>query len=485
MKIRTNIRPLRQLTILLAILALVQISGKAPGEGGNTVAENNKALIYSFSIDEEIGPAMWRRTQQCLEQARDMGARAVIIHMNTYGGLVDAADSIRSLIMRMPMPVYILIENNAASAGALIAIACDSIYMRTGATIGAASVVNQKGELAPEKYQSYLRSKMRATAESHGADTIISDGDTTYKWFRDPLIAEGMVDPRVYIAGVTDTGKVITFTTDEAIKHGYCEAKAENIGEVVSLLGYTEGDYKLYTYQPSTLEQIIGFLINPMLQGLLLMIILGGIYFELQSPGIGFPLAASAIAALLYFAPLYLEGLAENWEILLFLVGLVLIGLEIFVVPGTGITGISGAILVITGLTLSMVDNLLFTFEGDYMTPVLRAFFTVVVSLFLSLVLSLWMGRKMLGTGRFSKLVLNATQQSSEGYISVSTEQRSLIGRTGVAASTLRPNGRVIIDGEHYDANAASGYIEKGEEVKVVRYETSQLYVRKIKKEQS
>jgi membrane-bound serine protease (ClpP class) len=92
------------------------------------------------------------------------------------------------------------------------------------------------------------------------------------------------------------------------------------------------------------------------------------------------------------------------------------------------------------------------------------------------------MGRKMLGTGPFSKLVLSSTQLSSEGYISVDTKQRDLIGQTGVAASTLRPNGRVIIEGEHYDANAASGYIEKGEEVKVVRYETNQLYVRKTKK---
>ena len=135
-----------------------------------------------------------------------MGADAVLIHMNTYGGQVDAADSMRTAILYNPIPVYVFIDNNAASAGALISIACKKIYMRKGANIGAATVVNPTGEAMPDKYQSYMRSMMRSTAEAHGQDTIVQKNDTLYKWKRDPLIAEAMVDERVAIPNLIDTG---------------------------------------------------------------------------------------------------------------------------------------------------------------------------------------------------------------------------------------------------------------------------------------
>ncbi len=177
----------------------------------------NRDTVYIFDLKDEIGPSTWRTTMQSINRAVEMKARLIIIHMNTYGGLVDAADSIRTKILNCPIPVYVFVDNNAISAGALIAVAADKIYMREGASIGAATVVNQTGEAVPDKYQSFMRSMMRATAEAHGKDTIITGKDTVYRWKRDPKIAEAMVDPTVSVKGLIDSTKVLTMTVDEAM----------------------------------------------------------------------------------------------------------------------------------------------------------------------------------------------------------------------------------------------------------------------------
>jgi membrane-bound serine protease (ClpP class) len=230
--------------------------------------------------------------------------------------------------------------------------------MRSSASMGAATVVNETGAAMPDKYQSYMRSTIRATAEAHGKDTIVNGTDTIYKWHRDPHIAEAMVDDRTVIPNLIDSGKTLTFTTEEAMKHGYCEGTAENIEAVLTQAGYAAGTYTLQVYEPSTMDSLKGILTNTFLQSILIMLIIGGIYFELQTPGIGFPLAAAVVAAILYFAPLYIDGLAASWEIILFAIGVILIILEIFVIPGFGVAGISGIGLVIFGLTMSMIDNI-------------------------------------------------------------------------------------------------------------------------------
>ncbi len=444
-------------------------------------ADTAKSIVFVFDINKNIEPGIWRLTQKSFEEAKKANADYIIINVNTYGGMVNIADSIRTKILNSPVPVYAYIVNNAASAGALISIAADRIYMKNGTQIGSASVVDQTGKIMPEKYQSYMRATMRATAESHGKDTTITEaGDTIIKWHRDPEIAEAMVDPRIYIEGVTDTGQIVAFTANEAVKHGYCEAIVDDIQE---LLEHAEIDnYEIKKYEPTKLENLIGFLVSPAIQGILIMLIVGGIYFELQSPGIGFPLAAAVVAAILYFAPLYLEGLAQNWEMVIFVIGLILIILEIFVIPGFGIAGISGLLLALTGLVLSMVDNIIFEFEfhaQEAMVAVLKSLMIVIVSMFLSLILSLYLSKKALTSNAFSWLVLNSTQKKDEGYIAVENKPNELIGKIGVAFTNLRPSGKVEIDDETYDAKSEIGFIEKGQQVKVIAYKSGQIYVLK------
>lgn len=444
-------------------------------------AVEQQNVVYKVDIKDEIGPEVWRLVRKSFDRAEEENAKYILIHMNTYGGMVVYADSLRSLILNSKKPVWVFIDNNAASAGALIAIACDRIYMREGANIGAATVVNQSGKAMPDKYQSYMRSMIRATAQAQGRDTIVRGRDTVYRWKRDPHIAEAMVDESIYIKGVSDSGKIVTFTPAEAMQHGFCDGIAGSVEDV--LAREQVSDYVIESYTPSAMDRVIGFLINPIVQGLLIMLIVGGIYFELQTPGIGFPLIAALTGCLLYFAPLYLEGLAGYWEIIVFIIGVVLLLLEIFVIPGFGITGISGIILIVTALVFAGIDQVSFEFAGDFVQALVRSLFLVVSSAVIALFLSMWLGAKFLGSKRWA-FALHAEQRPEEGYVGVDMQGRQEIGKTGCTVTDLRPAGKVEIGTELFDAVSLLGdYIEKGSEVVVKKYQSGQLYVVRRKEE--
>lgn len=431
-----------------------------------------KPLVYQIDIQQEIDKTSWIYLKNGLAEAEYLHAQAVLIHMNTYGGLLEAADSMRTAILYSPIPVSVFIDNNAASAGALISIACQRIYMRKGANIGAATVVDQTGKAMPDKYQSYMRSMIRSTAESHGKDTLITQQDTTYRWQRDPLIAEAMVDDRVIVPNLIDSGKVLTFTAEEAMKWNYCDGLAESVDQVITeYMGYSS--YELVAYQPSWYDRVKGFLLSPMLQSLLIMLIIGGIYFEMQTPGIGFPLATSVVAAVLYFAPLYIDGLAQSMEILAFLLGLLLLLVEIFVIPGFGIAGISGIVLIVGGLTLSLLGNRDFDFQQVSAADSGRAALTVLVGLGIGFALILWLSHKIGSKGPLRRVALNADLGEA---ISSPTHQE-LIGKEGIAQTVLRPSGKVQIEGQIYDGISESGFVEKGEPIVVIKSENAQVYV--------
>ena len=436
--------------------------------------DNKKAIIYKINVKTEINTTSRIYLNNGLKEANELNADAVLLHLNTYGGTVVDADSMRSAILYNPIPVYVFIDNNAASAGALIAIACKKIYMRRGANIGAATVVNGgSGEAMPDKYQSYMRSIIRSTAESHGKDTIVNGNDTVYRWVRDPLIAEAMVDDRVSIPNVIDSGKVLTFTAQEAFIFDFCDGIAESVDEVIiKHMGYN--DYRLLEYKATFYDNLKGFLMNPVFQAILIMIIIAGIYFELQSPGVGFPSIAAITAAILYFTPLYLDGLVQNWEIIVFIIGIILLLMEIFVIPGFGIAGVSGIVLVGTGLFFAMINNDYFTFEAVQMPDISRSLLTVLSGILMGFIGVLWLSSRIGEKGMFRKIALTTDLAGSE---SVDQEIRHLVGKTGKAMTVLRPSGKVIIDNEVYDAVSDQGFIDNGTRVTVVKFENMQVYV--------
>ena len=288
---------------LISILVIFLFTLSAFGSDSLTV-------FYRIRLDQDIDPSSQRLVTLGLEKAREAQADYILLDLDTYGGAVNAADSIRSAILRYEKPVVAFVNMQAASAGALISIACDSIYMKTGSSIGAATVVSQTGEVMPDKYQSFMRGMMRATAEANG---------------RDPHIAESM----------TDTANVLSLTPTEAIAVGFCEGICENEYEVAEKVsGGNTFVIKSMEDDMTWLDRLIQLLLNPLLQSIFMMMIIGGIFVEIRTPGIGLPLVTAIVGALLYFAPAYIGHLAQSWEILLFVVGLFLIAVEIFVLPG-------------------------------------------------------------------------------------------------------------------------------------------------------
>ncbi len=425
-------------------------------------AQKAAPQVMVLEIRDEIDPRMLRQVKLGLAHAEKIKADYIIIDMDTYGGVLTDAKEIVDLVMAIKKPIWVFINSDAASAGALISIACDSIYMMPGASIGAATVVEGDGQQAPDKYQSYMRSIMRSTAEVN---------------HRDPRIAEGMVDDRIVIDSIKQAGKVITFTTSEALKYGYCEASVTSIEEI--LKRNKIADYQLHRFQLGATEKIIAFFLNPFISGILILIILGGIYFELQTPGVGFPLFAAITALILYLVPYYLNGLAEYWEIIALFVGILLLLAEIFVIPGFGVAGILGISLTVVAMILIMLNNDFFNFEFVPMGDIVMATFVTMGGICGGVVLLFVGGAKLTETKAFQRMALTDTQESTQGF-SVNTTTMGMSGKTGIAHTILRPSGKVSIDEQVYDAFTRGEFIEKGEAIEVIGTEGVTLRVKKI-----
>ena len=444
------------------VLLLVLVANSMVQAQPSTDNSQKQALV--LNIRSEIDPRMSRYVMLGLERAKESDIDYLLIDMDTYGGALNDADDIRTRLLEFEKPTYVFINKDAASAGALISIACDSIYMAPGGSIGAATVVNGgSGEAAPDKYQSYMRSIMRSTAEANG---------------RDPKIAEAMVDENLVVDSVSLAGSVITFSTTEAIQYGFCEAKVNSLDDVMERNGIT--DYELSVFDLSSTEKVIAFFLNPFLSGILILIVIGGIYFELQTPGVGFPLLAAIVALVLYLVPHYLNGLAENWEIAALFVGAVLIALEVLVIPGFGVAGIAGLVLTVGSLTIIMLnnDNLDFFFVDP--TDIVQAAATTLAGMLGGMLLLFFGGARLTNTEAFRRVSLHHTQARSEGYTS-RVQTALLVGKEGEAFTILRPSGKVMIDDELYDAYTRGDYIERGSRVVVLSDEGSSLRVKLAK----
>ena len=423
-------------------------------------ASDSHTLIYRIRLDQDIDKASQRLVVLGLEKASESGADYVLLDLDTYGGAVDAADSIRSAILRYPKPVVAYVNMQAASAGALISIACDSIYMKTGSSIGAATVVDQSGNVMPDKYQSFMRGMMRSTAQATG---------------RDPKVAESM----------TDTANVLTLTPAEAIAVGYCEGVAESYQEVAQTIAGSD-DYIIRDMSDDMtwLDRLIQFLLHPLLQSIFMMMIVGGIFVEIRTPGIGLPLLTAVVGALLYFAPAYMVNLLSNWELLLFITGLILLAMEIFVIPGFGVCGILGIIAVVLALAFGMVDNAdFYELDGTFtLTPLLRPICIVTVSAAASIFGGVWLVRRLYATRSFDHIALREEMSAAEGYSGVVMGLEVLIGKNVTVLNDLKPSGKVRADdGQIYEAVLQTGgFASQGEILHVVAAEQGRLYCEKL-----
>ena len=425
---------------------------------------NNYAVskVIVLPLEDEIDARAWQHTRRACDKAIEDNAELFVIRMNTYGGALDAADSIRTALLRMPVPTVAYIDHNAASAGALIALACDSIFMTPGSSIGAATVVDGQGQPMPDKYQAYMSSIMRSTAEHHGK--WIAPGDTLLSWRRDPAIAASMVNP----------DSVTAFSSSEAVEAGFSDGTVSSLNEMFSRLNIDEPDTE--TFEPTMTDDIIGFLSNAGVRALLVMLIIGGIYMEMHTPGLGFAAAVALVAACLYFLPMLISGTLPAWIVITLVIGIVLIALEVFVIPGFGVCGIAGiaAVVIALGAAIVPTDS---SANGLTLSAIARPIVTVGIGIGAAVALVAWLtsrhGPKFFR--RHSELML--TQDIKKGYIGVDMGPAKFVGHKATAMTDMRPAGKILLDGEVYDAVSTGAFIDAGSHVRILRYENAQLYV--------
>jgi membrane-bound serine protease (ClpP class) len=420
--------------------------------------------VFVVPIDGMIDGALAAYLGRALGDAEDADAALVVLHVDTFGGLVDAADEMRKVLLDAPTPTVAFIDKNAASAGALISYAADKIVMVPGAAIGAATAVDGQGAYASEKIQSYMRSLMRSTAEANG---------------RDGAIAEAMVDEKLAIDGVVEAGQLLTLTADEALALGVADAVEPDLGGLYADLGVTNNPR--VEHKASTPERVLRFLASPVVASLLMMMMMGGLYFELQTPGVGFAGSIAAIGAAAFFAPHYLLGLVESWEIVLFGIGLLLIAAEIFVIPGFGLAGIGGITLTLVALGAALLPNVGFDFPGT--EGLARALGTLAMAMVLTVLLGFSLSKRLPQNNRFQRLVLGDELGAATGYTSAATDS-ALLGLRGRALTPLRPAGVAEIAADtgarRVDVVSQGTFVAAGAEVEVVGVRGSGVEVREV-----
>lgn len=418
-------------------------------------AQNSK--VYVGEIESEIDLGLVPYIKRVISEAEKNNASAVVFKVNTFGGRVDAATEIKDAILNSKVLTIAYVDKRAISAGSLITLSCKKIAMAPGSSIGATTVVDAQGQKQSEKAQSYMRSEMRATAEKNGRRTDI---------------AEGMVDERVVVQGLVDSLHLITLTAKEAIHYGMADTISNDLDE--ALAAFNLKDAQIVDINVSWLESVVRFFNNPIISSLLIMIGLVGIFTEIKTPGWGLPGTAAIIALALFFGSGFLLDLASIFEILIFVVGVILLALEIFVIPGFGITGISGILLILTGIFLSLVSDFPIIDGEMIMLAIIQLALTLLVSM--GLIFLLW--RILPNTRALNTLVLSDAETHDLGFIS-NPGYTSLLNMEGKALTDLRPSGTAIINDARVDVVTFGNYIEKGSDIVVKQVEGMRVVVEK------
>jgi membrane-bound serine protease (ClpP class) len=415
--------------------------------------------IYHIKITQEIEPGLVPYIKRGIQEAKNNNAQAIIFEINTFGGRVDAAVQIRDEIINTKIPTVAFINKRAISAGALISIACKKIVMSPASTIGAATVVDMEGKKQSEKYQSYMRAEMRATAEKNG---------------RNPIYAQAMVDETIKIPdSIKGDNKLLTFTAEEAYKYKYNDTILESINQIPQYLNIK--NYQIIPVEKNNMDSFISFISNPVVVSILLTIGIIGIITEIKTPGFGVPGIVGLIALALIFGTNYITNIANSFEIILFIIGIVLIILEIFVIPGFGLTGVIGFLMVVGSLFLILLPPLKMT-DGDLINKVL---FQITLSFIFSGIVLYFLSKYLPKNQTFNKLILDEQTSVQAGFTSAD-DYSYLLNKIGIAHTVLRPAGIVIIDDKKYNVVTTSDYIDKGTKVKVIKIEGNKIIVENI-----
>lgn len=422
-----------------------------------TPALAQAGAVYRVPVTGVVELGLAPYLERALEEATAAGASMLLLDMDTPGGRVDAAERISDALSDAAIPVYTFVNRRAFSAGALIALSTDRIYMRPGSVLGAATPVDGAGQKAPEKIVSAMRSEMRALAEAAGLD---------------PQVAEAMVDEDIEIEGLVEAGKLLTLTTEEAVRIGYAVEVAD-LAELLELL--EEADAPVLTVQANWAERVVRFFSNPVVAPFLLTLGFLGLITEIKTPTFGMAGAAGLLSLSLFFGSHLIVGLAGLEDVIIFGVGLVLVGVEVFLIPGFGLFGVIGGIGILAGLYMSLLGGL--PTSMDYTRAGM-----VLTTTILLIAISAWVViRSLPGSSRLAKsgiFLLERTDRAL-GYESA-VARRELVGMVGTAATDLRPSGTGLFGDERLDVVSESEWIKQGTRIRVVSAEGYRHVVRPV-----
>lgn len=410
---------------------------------GPKLAMANTPVVYSLPIRGEIEPGLAAFIARGLAiTERNNGV--LLLEINTFGGRVDAATEIKDLLFKAKVPVIAYVSERAWSAGALIALSAPQLAMAPGSSMGAA-----EPRPMDEKTVSALRAEFEATAARAG---------------RDPRLAGAMVDADLVIEDLVEKGKILTLSAENAIEWGMADVLATSRHEVLSHYGYD--NYELIPLTPHWAEQVSRFITNSTVSSLLLTLGFLGLIFEITTPGWGVPGTGGLIALALFFGGRYVTGLAGFEEIGLFILGLLLLILEIFVIPGFGIAGVLGIVAVMVSVILVF---------GNIQVALTSLFIALSVSIVAFILL--W---KRIAKSRFwQRLVLSHNETKADGH-SAPADFGFLLGQRGITITPLRPAGTMTIDGTRYDVVSDGGFISNDVLVEVVLLEGTRIVVREV-----
>lgn len=444
-----RLSPRLTVAVLLLALGLLPLAAQDGGSGP----------VHRVPVTGVIELGLAPFVERSLEEAARAGAAAVILDIDTPGGRVDAAERIADALGDADVPVYAYVNRQAYSAGALISLAADEIFMRPGAVIGAATPVSGSGQKAPEKIVSAMRSKMRSLAEARGLD---------------PAVAEAMVDEDLEIPGVVERGKLLTLTTEEAVALGYARAVTD-LEELLDFTGAAGAEVR--TQEVNWAERVVRFLSHPAVSPFLLSLGFLGLLVEIKTAGLGIAGAAGLLSLSLYFGSHLILGLAGMEDLIVFGAGLVLIAVEV-VVPGFGIFGLLGGLAVLAGLYMSLLGDLPTTPDFLRAGSVLSVSVLLMIVTGWALIRHLPRSRRLADRGIF---LLTRTDRD-HGYASALV-RKELVGQEGVAITDLRPSGVALFDDERVDVVSESEWIEEGTPVVILASEGYRHVVRPLKPE--
>ena len=414
--------------------------------------------VYYGNIEGEIDLGLAPYVRRIVDEAEKNSADAIIFRINTFGGRVDAATQIKDAILNSKVETIAFIDKRAISAGSLIALSCEKIVMVPGALIGATTVVDQTGKKQSEKYQSYMRSEMRATAEKNGRRTDI---------------AQGMVDERIVVPDLQDDStKLITLTSEEAVKYKMADTILTSVQQVKNV--FVGRNAEIVKVSSNWAEDLVRFLHHPVVSSLLIMIGLIGLYTEIKTPGWGLPGTIAVISLALFFGSGYILELASIMEILLFVVGVILLLIEIFVIPGFGIFGILGILFMVAGLFLGLIGDFDVIDWNIISSAIIQLALTFIATFTVILILLKFLPKSAM----LNKLILQEKVSEKSGY-AIKETFADLIGVEGTAFTDLRPSGTVLINGKRIDVVTEGDYIVQGSAVVVKSTAGSKIVVEK------